>query len=98
MSDGNGPKIISRFQSVLDSVNYSRNHIQDAKQQLYSLIADLDKADEFMGRFRASITKAIEDDGGVPDHSVENLLQDFLPKALRKNYLAPAANDNEPSK
>ena len=76
-------KIKSRFQMLLDEINHSRNHMAQARQQLHALILDLEKAEAFMTRFREALTAAIIDDGGVADQSIEQQMQDYLPKILR---------------
>src|SRR6516164_7078470 len=64
MATNEAQEFTSRFQAVLNEINRSRHHINEAISLLNSLIFDLSKADAFMSKFQTTLTKAIQDDGG----------------------------------
>jgi hypothetical protein len=51
---------------------------------LSSMILDLEKAAEFLGKYRDSLIKTIEDSGGDVKASIESQIKEFVPKQFRR--------------
>jgi hypothetical protein len=53
------------------------------------MILDLEKAAEFLGKYRDSLIKTIEDSGGDVKASIESQIKEFVPKQFRRPESEP---------
>ena len=76
-----------RMTIAIEHLDQAQGHMHQVSKVLSSMILDLEKASDFIGRFRDSLIKTIEETGGDVQSSIEHQIADFVPK----NYRPPAA-------
>ena len=76
---------------VIEHLDAAQAHTQQATRVLSSMILDLEKAGDFLGRYRDSLIKTIEETGGDVQASIESQIKEFIPK----NYRPPEAAQGE---
>jgi len=68
---------------VIEHLDSAQAHMHQATRVLSSMILDLEKGADFIGRYRDSLIKTIEETGGDVEQAVEHQIRDFIPKILR---------------
>ena len=90
MAEQNGHNQLTnrpRMTIAIEHLDQAQGHMHQVSKVLSSMILDLEKASDFIGRFRDSLIKTIEETGGDVQSSIEHQIADFVPK----NYRPPAA-------
>ena len=72
-----------RMTIAIEHLDQAQGHMHQVSKVLSSMILDLEKASDFIGRFRDSLIKTIEETGGDVQSSIEHQIADFVPKNYR---------------
>jgi len=72
-----------RMTIAIEHLDQAQGHMHQVSKVLSSMILDLEKASDFIGRFRDSLIKTIEETGGDVQSSIEHQIADFVPKQYR---------------
>src|SRR6516162_11748997 len=72
-----------RMTIAIEHLDQAQGHMHQVSKVLSSMILDLEKASDFIGRFRDSLIKTIEETGGYVQSSIEHQIADFVPKQYR---------------
>ena len=72
-----------RMTIAIEHLDQAQGHMHQVSKVLSSMILDLEKASDFIGRFRDSLIKTIEETGGDVQASIESQIADFVPKNYR---------------
>ena len=79
---------------VIEHLDTAQAHMHQATRVLSSMIMDLEKGADFIGRYRDSLIKTIEDTGGDVAAAVEGQIKDYI----GTKYRAPEKNGNASSR
>ena len=87
MAEQNGHNQLHRprMTIAIEHLDQAQEHMNAVSKVLSSMILDMEKASDFVGRFRDSLIKTIEETGGDVQASIESQIADFVPK----NYRSP---------
>ena len=86
MAEQNGHNQLTnrpRMTIAIEHLDQAQGHMHQVSKVLSSMILDLEKASDFIGRFRDSLIKTIEETGGDVQSSIEHQIADFVPKNYR---------------
>ena len=72
-----------RMTIAIEHLDQAQGHMHQVSKVLSSMILDLEKASDFIGRFRDSLIKTIEETGGDVQASIESQITDYVPKNYR---------------
>jgi hypothetical protein len=76
---------------AIEHLDQAQGHMNQVSKVLSSMILDMEKASDFVGRFRDSLIKSVEETGGDTQASIESQIADFIPK----NYRPPQPAEGE---
>jgi len=80
-----------RMTIAIEHLDQAQGHMNQVSKVLSSMILDMEKASDFVGRFRDSLIKSVEETGGDVQKSIESQIADFIPK----NYRPPQPAEGE---
>ena len=72
-----------KMQIVIEHLDQAQEHMNQAMTVLSSVIFDLQRGADYIGRFRDSMIKTLEETGGDVTATVENQIREFIPKTYR---------------
>ena len=72
-----------KMQIAIEHLDHAHQHMNQAMTVLSSVVFDLQKGADFIGRYRDSMIKTLEQTGGDVTASVENQIREFIPKSYR---------------
>jgi hypothetical protein len=72
-----------RMTIAIEHLDQAQGHMNQVSKVLASMILDLEKCSDFIGRFRDSLIKTIDETGGDVQASIESQIADFIPKNYR---------------
>jgi hypothetical protein len=78
-----------RMAIAIEHLDHAHGHINRAMQVLSSIILDLQRGADFIGGYRDSLIKTVDDAGGDVEAAIESQIREFIPKS----YRTPAAED-----
>jgi hypothetical protein len=68
---------------VIEHLDTAQAHMHQATRVLSSMILDLEKGADFIGRYRDSLIKTIEETGGDVAAAVEGQIKDYIGSKYR---------------
>jgi hypothetical protein len=81
--NGQGQTNRPRMSIAIEHLDHAQAHMNQVSKVLSSMILDMEKASDFVSRFRDSLIKTIEETGGDVQASIESQIADFIPKNYR---------------
>jgi hypothetical protein len=72
-----------KVQIAIEHLDHAFEHMNQAMSVLSSVVFDLQKAADFVARYRDSMIKSLEETGGDVGPAIESQIREFIPKAYR---------------
>ena len=85
-NNGENPVLLSkpRMQVAIEHLDQAHGHMSQVSRVLSSMILDLEKATDFISRFRDSMIKSLDEVGGDVQGSIETQIKDYLPPKYKE--------------
>jgi hypothetical protein len=78
MSNGNGSNLRPKVLVGIEHLDHAVGHISAASRVFASVALDLEQRANYMGSYRDSIIKAVEETGGDIGAAVESQIREFV--------------------